>query len=145
MHPRCHSSSKSADPWRAHSLARTFNFRNTKNPNCQLQNSLRFRTAGNLPCNPSFADYNDPVAQSENLRKVRRDQKDSQSLRGQIVDEPVDLFLRTNVDTSSRLVEDQYFRRSGEPLRQHHFLLVATTQLTNRLGYTFRSYIEPSH
>ena len=47
------------------------------------------------------------------------------ALGGQLVDEGVDLGLGPHVDAARGLVEDEHAAARGQPLGQHHLLLVA--------------------
>ena len=58
-----------------------------------------------------------------------RDDDDALALRGQPVDDRVDLVLRADVDAAGGLVEDQHVGVGVDPLRQHDLLLVAAGEL----------------
>jgi len=64
------------------------------------------------------------VAHSEDFRKLAGDEDDPHPGGGQVRDDPMDLHLRADVDTASRLVEDEHPRLRGQPFGDDHFLLV---------------------
>jgi hypothetical protein len=75
----------------------------------------------------------DPVAELHQLVEVRRDHQHCGSGLDQVVDLPVDLHLRADVDTDRRLVEDVQVRATGQPPADHDLLLVAAGELADLL------------
>ena len=51
----------------------------------------------------------------------------------ELADQPVDLRLGADVDAAGRLVQQQHARCGGQPLADHHLLLVAARQRAGRL------------
>src|SRR6266487_8101 len=66
------------------------------------------------------------IAHAQHLRQLGRNHDDRESAFGQLLNQRVDLRLRTDVDALGRLVEDQNVRSDREPARQRHLLLVAS-------------------
>src|SRR5258708_3447155 len=81
----------------------------------------------------AFVHHVDAVADPEQFRHLRRYHDDGLASVGQLVDDAIDLVLRTDVDTARRFVQDQDFRVGKQPFRQHHLLLVAAGQVAGRL------------
>src|SRR6266478_10115650 len=81
----------------------------------------------------AFVHHVDAVADPEQFRHLRRYHDDGLASVGQLVDDAIDLVLRTDVDTARRFVQDQDFRIGKQPFRQHHLLLVAAGQVAGRL------------
>ena len=63
--------------------------------------------AARMPAIVPRAHHGDPVAHAENLRQLRRDHEDRQPALGQILDQRVNLRLRSDVHALRRLVEDR--------------------------------------
>src|SRR5262249_31118335 len=91
----------------------------------------------------AVAHHVDAVADSEQLRHLRRDDDDTLSVRGELSDDRVDLVLGANVDAARRLIKYQDFRRCEEPFAQHDLLLVAAGEVAGLLVDTGRSDVEP--
>jgi hypothetical protein len=60
--------------------------------------------------------------------QLRRDHDDAGAIGGKSVEQRVDFHLRGDVDAAGRLVDDQDVGAGGEPLSEHHLLLVAAAQ-----------------
>src|SRR4051812_7033826 len=73
----------------------------------------------------------DTVAHRDHLGKLRRDQQPPGAVLDELVDQPVDLELRADVDAARRLVEDDDLGSglTHEPLPERHLLLVAAAQV----------------
>ena len=74
-----------------------------------------------------------PVGALDDLLQLGGDQQDAEALRGQFVDQGLDLGLGADVDAAGRLVEDQHLRVQAEHPGQQHLLLVAAGQLAHLL------------
>src|ERR1700686_1607178 len=86
-----------------------------------------------FPGHPSVLHHHDPVGVVEHFRYLVGNDNDGNALGCEFADGGVDAVLRTNIDTDRRAVEDQQPRFRGEPFGQHHALLIAAGQRTNRI------------
>src|ERR1041384_3470169 len=77
----------------------------------------------------AFVHHGDAVADAKHFFHLTTDDDHCHTLRRKIADELVDLSFRTNVDAARRFVKDQNSRLERQPLRQHHFLLIAATEI----------------
>src|SRR6185369_1716110 len=77
----------------------------------------------------SFVHHRDAVADPEHLFHLTTDDNHRYTLRGEIANEFIDLSLGANIDSACRLVKNQHPRRERQPLREHYFLLIATTEI----------------
>ena len=96
---------------------------------------MRCATASSLasarvsaPDDAPGAQHDDARRQGEQLRHLARDQEDGAPVRGQPVDEGVDLRLGADVHAARRLVQDEDPALRGQPAREHDLLLVAARQ-----------------
>ena len=64
----------------------------------------------------ALAHDQDAVAHGQHLGQVGADQDDRHALRGQLVDQLVDLDLGADVDAARRLIEDEHLRFRLQPL-----------------------------
>ena len=62
---------------------------------------------------PALAHDEDPVGDAEHLGQLGRDHQDRHALAGQLVEQPVHLRLRGDVDAARRLVDEQERRLGG--------------------------------
>src|SRR5439155_6891274 len=84
----------------------------------------------------------DPIGHREVLRQVARDEDDPEAGRGKLRDDPVHLDLGTNVDPTSRLVEDEDLWIRGQPLGQDDLLLIAAGQRPGELVDSGHPHVE---
>ena len=75
----------------------------------------------------------DAVSQAHHLGQLRGDENDREAGLGELADEVVDGGLGADVDALGRLVQDDDLRPRGEPLGDHHLLLVAAGELGHLL------------
>ena len=68
------------------------------------------------------------VAHSHDLRKLRRDEQDCHSVRGERVDLLPYFGLRADIDSSCRLVKNEQGRFRVKPFAEHDLLLVSAAQ-----------------
>src|SRR6266403_3968569 len=101
--------------------------------------------ASQLAGDPALAHDQDAVAHAEQLGQLRGDHDDGFALLGAVVEEPVDLALGAYVDAAGGLVEDEHLGVGGEPLADHHFLLVAAGQVADPLVEAGRADPERAH
>ena len=85
-----------------------------------------------LAAHPTLPHHDHAVAHRQHLGEVGRDDQHGDPVPGEVVDQPVDVGLRTDVDATRRLVEHEHFGRHVEPLRQHRLLLVAAREVADR-------------
>src|SRR5688500_1988865 len=71
------------------------------------------------------------VAHAQDLGQLRGNHHDPEAARGQHLHQPVDLGLRSDVDTLRRLVQDDHLGSGGQPPRERHLLLVAARERTD--------------
>src|SRR4051812_49165885 len=79
---------------------------------------LRDRSAGSaadLALNVSFAHDEHTVADPDDLRQFARNDDQADPVRGELVDDAVDLGFSADVDAPGRLVEDQQLGADLEP------------------------------
>ena len=77
--------------------------------------------------------HDDAVGEPEGLGQFGGDQDDGEALLGQLADEIVHGGLGADVDALRRLVQDHDLGPGGEPLGDHHLLLVAARELAEPL------------
>src|ERR1700739_4979133 len=76
----------------------------------------------------ALAHDQDPVAHAENLRQFRGYDDDSHALRGQPIEQLVDLSLGADGDAPRRFVQDENLWARVEPSSQNDLLLIAAAQ-----------------
>src|SRR5881296_720749 len=77
---------------------------------------LRGLAARQLAGDAALAHHEDAVAQAQHLGQLRRDHDDGLALRGQRVEQLVDLGLGADVDAARRLVEEKDVAVAQQPL-----------------------------
>ena len=80
----------------------------------------------------ALVHHRDAVGNADHLLHVARDHQDRHARVRQRPHHVVDLLLGAHVDAARRLVEDDGARLHGQPLRQHHLLLVAARERDDR-------------
>jgi hypothetical protein len=65
------------------------------------------------------------MREPEHFRQIARRKEHRRALRGELLDETVDLLARSDVDPARRLVEEEHARRILEPFAEDDLLLVA--------------------
>ena len=81
----------------------------------------------------AFAHDEDAVGEAQDLGKLGGDHQDRDALAGELVEQPVDLGLRADVDPARRLVDDEQRGAAAQPLREHDLLLVAARERAHRV------------
>src|SRR5690606_634669 len=76
--------------------------------------------------NPALAQNQDAVRNAYDLFHVTGDHHDAHASVGKRSKQGVDFGLCTHIDATRWFIEDDEPRLHGQPLAQHHFLLVAT-------------------
>ena len=87
----------------------------------------------------AVAQHQHPVGALDDLLQLGGDEQDAEPLRGQLVDQRLDLGLGADVDAAGGLVEQQHLRVQAEHPGQQHLLLVAAGQLADPLVRAARS------
>src|ERR1700756_2532775 len=95
---------------------------------------LRDFFCGEFADKPAFVHDVRAVAHAKQLRHFRGNHDHTLTCRDHLIDDVVNLVLRSHIDTSRGLVENQYLGFRKQPLAQHHLLLVATRQVANDVG-----------
>ncbi len=90
-------------------------------PAARLPHPAGDRLADDAPA----AHVQHPVAGREHFLDLVGDQQDADALGGEPAHDLVDALLVADVHADGRAVENEHLRAGGEPLRQHHALLVA--------------------
>ncbi len=93
---------------------------------------LRRLRARDLSHHAPVAQDHDPRGQGQQLRHLARDQEDGAAVRGQAVDEGVDLRLGPDVDAAGGLVQDEDPAARGQPAGEDDLLLVAAGEARHR-------------
>ena len=88
---------------------------------------------GELGDEPALAHDEDPVGDAQHLGQLGRDHQDRDPLAGQLVEQPVHLRLRADVDAARGLVDEQQRRTAAEPLGEHDLLLVPARERGRRV------------
>ncbi len=70
-------------------------------------------------------EYEDAVAQAQQLVRFGRPDQDGHALGGKFADDLVDFGLGAYIDAARRVVEKQQPRPQGQPLGEDDLLLVA--------------------
>ena len=89
--------------------------------------------SGEFPGNLTFVHHINPVAHTEHLRQLGRDHHHGLARRHQIVDDTVNLVLGAHIDTSCRLIQNQYIGIRKHPLSQKNLLLVSAGKIAHVL------------
>ena len=85
---------------------------------------LAIKAPADLPA----AQNHHPVAHPHQLGQFARNQYHRLALRGQVIDQLVDLNFRADINPPRRLVEQNHLRLGHQRLAEHHLLLVAAGQ-----------------
>ena len=99
----------------------------------QGQDLFLRRTRRKLPGDPAIRHDENPIGHSQDLGKFAGDEDDRHTSAGEAADQRVDRDLRTDVDSSSRFVEQHHTRGGGQPFGQNDLLLIASRQCSNLL------------
>src|SRR5437867_5519583 len=84
--------------------------------------------AGQLARHAALPHDENAIGHLQQLRHFRADHEDGRAGARQLVHQSEDFRFRAYVDAACRLVEEEYAAVAEEPLRDHHFLLIATAQ-----------------
>jgi hypothetical protein len=74
---------------------------------------------------PAAHHHGDPVAEADQLARIRRGQDDARALSRETVDQRVDLRARADIDAHGRIVHQENPALLCQPAAQHDLLLVA--------------------
>src|SRR4051794_15451128 len=78
-------------------------------------------------------EHENPVADADEFLDLRGDHKHACAARDEVIDEPVDLRFRADVDATRRLVEKKGRGLGEQPFREYHLLLISTAETFRRL------------
>ncbi len=81
----------------------------------------------------AFAEHDDAVRFVQHLGQFRTDQQNGNPALGKIPQQPVNLRLGSDVNTTRRFVKNQHARFGQDPAAQHNLLLISPRQFGDRL------------
>ncbi len=76
--------------------------------------------------------HQNAVADTDQFRQVRRQHQHRRALLHQATDKAIDLHLRPDIHADTGLIQQVHGRTPTQPFAQSDFLLIATTELTDR-------------
>src|SRR5581483_10817705 len=88
----------------------------------------------------TFAHHEQAIAQLGRFREIGRDDDDRRARVGEVLQDPVNLGARPDIDTACRLVYDQHFEFAQEPARENDLLLIAAREAIDRRFDRLRLY-----
>ena len=91
----------------------------------QMHDLLLRGAGGQEAGQAALAHDGDAMADPQHFGKLRRDHDDCLAARRQIVQQPIDLAFRADVDAARRLVENQHVAVAQKPFGDDDLLLVA--------------------
>ncbi len=87
-----------------------------------------------FPLDAAFVHHIHTVRHAQHFRQFRRNHDDAVALGHKVIHDLVDFIFGTHINAACGLVNDQQLGLRHQAPGQHHFLLVATTQIAHDLA-----------